>query len=141
ERSNVDLFLFILVTISGLLMLHSNSFPLRLLGYVIGFFVSLLKFYPITMMMLAVRENVRRFICLTLISTCSLGLFVYEYFSDILRVLQLTPKSGYFASAFGAKNLPFGVVSATQYFTVHGTLSLPEEANFFALPISPAGRY
>ena len=60
ERANVDVLVFLLAMLA--VALTRRSVPLRILGYAVALFAGMLKFYPITLLILAARERLRVFV-------------------------------------------------------------------------------
>jgi hypothetical protein len=76
ERANNDVIIFTL-TVAALGGLAGRSKLARLFGYGIAFLAGALKFYPIALFLLALREPIRRFVLLTVIVTASAGILIY----------------------------------------------------------------
>ncbi len=107
ERGNNDLIIFALA--AGAASLVCRNRPTRLFGYGLAFFAGLLKYYPMMLMVLALRERPRLFWLLVLASMIGLGTFVAVEGHDLLRALRLVPSGSLFSDMFGAKTLPRGL--------------------------------
>jgi hypothetical protein len=107
ERSNVDLFMFVLAA-AGILCLE-RGLPTRIAGYGAMLLGGLLKFYPAVLMLLLVRERTR--ICLTLGAAAAaiLAGFVLGFRQELARALANTPFPSPFDYSFGAAQLPGGL--------------------------------
>jgi hypothetical protein len=101
ERANVDLLVFVMAMLAA---------RLRATGYAISLLAGMLKFYPIVLLVLAVRE--RAVICLA-IWAVSLGVIALWFALDgaeILRGMANIPSTHPFDdNVFGAHNLAFGL--------------------------------
>src|SRR5262249_33858264 len=88
ERGNPDLIVFLLATCAGLLALRGP--PTRLLSYPIALFAALtLKYYPLTLMILAFRERITVFVAVNLAALSIVVIFALVYFSDLVRGVPL----------------------------------------------------
>ena len=66
ERANVDIIIFMFAMLA--VTLTRRSAPLRMLGYAVALFAGMLKFYPITLLILAARERLGVFVAIGLVS-------------------------------------------------------------------------
>jgi hypothetical protein len=108
ERANIDIIIFALAVLAVRLVQRSQ--PLRLLGYSVALLAGMLKFYPATLMILALRERLAVFVAVSLVSACAVAGFVALYARDLPRVLVEVPSWGYFnLLSFGARDLPYGI--------------------------------
>ncbi len=106
ERGNVDLVLFVMITLAGSLL--DRRWPARILGYGLLALAALLKFYPAVLLGIAIRERPRLFVAV-LSAAFLLGVgFAYRYFPQILEALAHVPRGLVFTDFFGAQNLPRG---------------------------------
>ncbi|MCY0541595.1 hypothetical protein OVW21_26575, partial [Klebsiella pneumoniae] len=80
-----------------------------------GFF----KYYPITMLVVAVRERISGFMLTIGAAICAIVLYAVIYQDELRRGLPLVATGSYFADLFGAKNLPLGIATL---WPVSGTL-------------------
>ena len=70
----------------------------------------MLKFYPITLLILAVRERLGVFIAIGLVSTGVIALWFMLDGREILRGMANIPTTQYFDEfVFGARDLPYGL--------------------------------
>ena len=107
ERGNVDLVVFLLALLGCRLWLGSLS--LRLLAYAVFMFAGMLKFYPLVLMVLALRERPRVFLQVTLASTLILAIAVFDVRDELVAVSHNIPRGPYFTDLFGSVNLPYGL--------------------------------
>ncbi len=107
ERANADIILFMIALVAG--FLACGPLPARFLAYLMALFAALLKYYPITVLILSFNERVGVFLANGLVMTGLIALFLATYLPDIERGLPLVPVGPYFADFFAAKNLPFGL--------------------------------
>jgi hypothetical protein len=107
ERANPDIILFLLALLVG--FLAGGLLPARLLAYLTALFAALIKYYPITLLILSFRERVAVFLANGLATAGLIALFLSAYLPDIERGLPLIATGSYFSDLFAAKNLPFGL--------------------------------
>jgi hypothetical protein len=110
ERGNNDLVLFVLASIAATLARRSPA--LRMLGYGVALLAGLLKYYPMALMAMAVRERPARFLWVAAGSVLIVLLFVATMGHDLVRALRLIPVGSWFGDMFGSSTLPGGL-SAT----------------------------
>jgi hypothetical protein len=107
ERANNDLVVFLLILSGGILL--SFRQPYRLSSYALFLLSGLLKYYPLALLVLLIRERLRTAISLLILIGVSL-LSVGMYFRhDLAKALANIPAQSYFADSFSAQNLAFGV--------------------------------
>jgi hypothetical protein len=108
ERGNNDLVVFVLAVLAGRLVQQSRA--LRFLGYGFALFAAALKFYPATLLALAIRERPAVFLAIGLVSAGACASFIAYYAHDLPRVLSVIPTFSYFNYlSFGARDLPYGL--------------------------------
>jgi hypothetical protein len=105
ERANPDIMLFMLALATGSLA-EGQPF-VRLFGYFVALVSALLKYYPITVLIIVFHERIGVFVLVALILMCSLGVFWAEYHVEIARGLPNIARGPYNSDLFAAKNLPF----------------------------------
>jgi hypothetical protein len=105
ERANPDILLFILALAAGLLAECRMS--LRMIGYCLALLAALLKYYPITVLIIIFRECPSRFASTTIAIVGSLAVFWAVYHTEIAEGLPMIPQGPYNTDLFAAKNLPF----------------------------------
>lgn len=106
ERGNNDLVLFTLA--AGAAVLVCKSPALRVAAYGLALLAGLLKYYPMTLMLIATRERPGRLIAVALTSVAVLALFIAITWHDLHRVLQLIPTGSPFGNMFGAVTVGAG---------------------------------
>jgi hypothetical protein len=108
ERANVDVIMFVLATLAARLTLGRT--PSRTLGYGLALLSGMLKFYPIVLLVLAVRERLGRFILIGLIAVSTIVLWFVLDSHEIMQAMANIPTTLYFDEfTFGARDLPFGL--------------------------------
>jgi len=110
ERGNNDILIFILVTIAGHLALRRIG-P-RLIAYLAIVLAACLKFYPLILLVLTMRERPRRFIAINAVALAVVALFAAHYYgalAETWKVLPTRSSSGTELLGFGAVNLPRGM--------------------------------
>jgi hypothetical protein len=107
ERANIDIVVFVLALVAA--TLASRTPALRLIGYGAALLAGLLKYFPITMMVMATRERPIRFLAVFLASVGVVGAFWAIAGDDILRTWQLIPDSGWTNNMMGSRTLPGGL--------------------------------
>ncbi|GBQ13956.1 hypothetical protein ACOZ4Y_09955 [Komagataeibacter rhaeticus] len=127
ERGNNDLVLFVLAASAATLACRSYGF--RLVGYGLALLAGLLKYYPMTLMLIATRERPLRFLGVAAASTLLVALFVIISWHDLTRALTLIPTGSYFGDMFGARTLGGGLTErmglpATAARIMEGVMSL-----------------
>jgi hypothetical protein len=108
ERANVDLIIFTLVVVAGALYGHKGR--VRGYSYVIFLFAGLLKFYPLCLSVLTVRERARVFVWSTAAVFGVLALFMTYYASELAEVLRHRFPGNPFMYSFSASNLPYNLI-------------------------------
>ena len=109
ERANTDIVVFVLAATAALLASSSPAWPLA--GYSAALLAGLLKYYPITMMLMATRERPLRFLAIAATSIAIVGIFWVTVGDDVLRTWQLIPDGGWFNNMMGSRTLPAGLVA------------------------------
>jgi hypothetical protein len=108
ERANNDIVIFLLMVCAGALLAGPKR--QRLAGYLIFLFAGLLKFYPLALLVLMVRESWRRACAVVAISAVAmLGLW-WVHGRELTLVLRHLPQTSYFADSMSARNLPLGLM-------------------------------
>ena len=123
ERGNTDLLMFA----AAVLFAHSavRSAPARSAGYALVLCAGLLKFYPLTLLVLLVREPARRMWMLGGLCALVLMAFVAGFHAELSRI-GANMANGLFGDMFGARSVPFG-------FAVRFGLPMPRERDAMAL--------
>lgn len=107
ERANFDALIFLIILLSTLLSLRGPL--LRLAAYLLFFLAAAIKYFPLTLLALALRESASRLFALVA-GFGTLGLFFLLHFGHgTLAAINIIPRAGPLGNAFGAINLPFGL--------------------------------
>lgn len=115
ERGNVDVILFIMLVVAG--VLSTGSLASRILSYVLILLAGLLKFYPLIVLLTALRERPRTFTAIAAAAGLIVLGFLYRFRTEVAAALKNTPSGGYASDLFGSVNLPFGAAGhALQLF-------------------------
>ena len=109
ERANMDVVIF-LMTAAGVL-LWQRSLPFHLLGYLVFLCAGLLKFYPVVLLVLCLRERLRLALAVGVAALAVMALFVIGYRDELAEAVRNIPSVWYFGDGFGARNLPFGLAT------------------------------
>ena len=113
ERGNNDLFVFLLVLLAGLTLaspaVWNGSSIRRWWGYLLIATAALLKFYPVSALIVSCRERRHAFIAINLLMLSVICVFVAIVKDDLKHTAALIPFGSYYTDLFGAKNLPYGI--------------------------------
>jgi hypothetical protein len=114
ERANVDIIIFMFAMLA--VTLTRRSAPHRALGYAVALFAGMLKFYPITLLILAARERLGVFVAIGLVSFGAIVLWFIFDSGEILRGMANIPTTQYFDEfVFGARDLPYGLAQTMDW--------------------------
>jgi hypothetical protein len=101
ERANVDLLMFAMAVL---------AVRLRAGGYAVALLAGMLKFYPIVLLILAVRERLATCLAVWTVALGVIALWLVLDVHDVLRGLANLDITRLFdANVFGAHNLPYGL--------------------------------
>jgi hypothetical protein len=106
ERANTDLLIFSLCVMA--LYFLNASWSKRCIGYLLIFVAAALKFYPLILISLVLREKTRAMLFLFLISSTCIAIFLWWGGNDSLRALR-NADFGHLGGLWGASVLPFGI--------------------------------
>lgn len=120
ERANNDLAVFILVAIGAALIARARlradgpagGGALPIAGYGAVYLAALLKYFPLAVMALALRERIAMLVALTLAALAATGLFVATHAQTLAEALGTIPFGSPFRMVYGAANLGGGLVMA-----------------------------
>lgn len=111
ERANNDLIIFLLVI--AMVPFAAAPWPRRLVSYAIILIAGLLKYYPLAMLILALREAPKRFIALAVTAVLAIAGFYIFYrhalAENVITIAALNPSR--FADIIDFRNLPFGLAA------------------------------
>jgi hypothetical protein len=71
----------------------------------------LLKFYPLVVMGVSIRERPRAFITIAILSTVTVVGFYLCFRTELHEAFRNVPTGGYFTDVFAASNLPCGILA------------------------------
>jgi hypothetical protein len=111
ERGNTDLLIFAMCVLAARLLV--GAMPKRMAGYGVIMVAAALKFYPIVMLVIALRERGRTFLAVVAASIVGVLLFAFWFGAETGRALGNTGVS-YFGGMWGAAGLPFGAAFLVQ---------------------------
>ncbi len=106
ERGNIDLLIFAV----GVLFAHLalRSLPARCAGYAMIISVGLLKFYPLTLLALLIRERGSRLWVVGSLCAFILATFFVAFHAELQRI-DANMANSLFGDMFGARGLPLGI--------------------------------
>jgi hypothetical protein len=107
ERGNIDVAMFLLIVTGGWLCFRDGS--ARMVGYSLVLLAGLLKFYPLVLCLLVLRERFLRAVLLAMAALIVLVLFVWHFQAELAEMAGNLPSLGYFTDTFGARQLPIGL--------------------------------
>jgi hypothetical protein len=113
ERGNVDLIVFLLAV--GAALCLGGTLSRRILGYSLMLLGGLLKFYPIVMLALMLRERLAVLVALALAASAIVAGTAFVFF-DELRLLTPPPSGPPFYNLWGAWNLATGFPTVLRAF-------------------------
>jgi hypothetical protein len=109
ERANLDLVVFALAAVTGILLLRHGG--ARIWAYAVIVSAALIKFYPAALLILALRERPLPFIAIAAVAASALAAFVGIYHAELALVFANLPRGYYFNDRFGAGDLPNGLAT------------------------------
>lgn len=111
ERANNDLVIFLLVVAAAPLAVA--PWPRRTGCYAIAIFAGLLKYYPLALLLLTLREKPKRFLGISVASLFVLAGFVLLYRPELVENFEVLRgfRTSYYTDAFDFRNLPYGLVA------------------------------
>jgi hypothetical protein len=113
ERANVDLIMFLLAV--GAAFCLEGSLARRILGYGLMLVGGLLKFYPLVLLALLLRERLRVLLAVGL-AAAAIVATTAVVFLDELRRLTPPPGGSPFHFMWGARNIPTGLPTVMRAF-------------------------
>ncbi len=123
ERANFDLPIFTMAVI--IMLLLERELRLRLIGYALILFAFLVKLYPITLIILALREKSRPWLIVIWgAALLTIATYAATYYGELLRMVRNLPNPGPFGYDIGARLLTQGLAQITS-LTPIATIGLP----------------
>lgn len=114
QRANVDVIIFMMVLAAAGLWI--GSLRQRALSYAIISLAGLLKFYPLVLLALAVRERIKIATAIFVAGGFLLFGFAAYFYRELIEMSHNIPTGSYFVGdMFGAKNFPDGLVLGHGY--------------------------
>ena len=138
ERGNIDLIIFALATAAGVLWL--GRLRRRVAAYAIIVIAGLLKFYPLVLMVLSLRERPRVFFWINGLAAAVLLAMGLYFHTELMKMVPNIPRPGVTAG-FGANLLP-DFIALKVDAAIHpglAVLGLVKLAVFAALFLAMAG--
>ena len=107
ERLNIDVIMFLLILFAGWCWTQSSA--LRFVGYPLMALAGFLKFYPLTLFLLFLRERLAGFILLSAAGLLLVAAFFWAFHGELAEALQNVPHFRAISEVFGAVQLPSGI--------------------------------
>jgi hypothetical protein len=107
ESANIDLIVFALV---ALCLVFFRTASGRVTGYLVFTLLSMVKFYPVVVLGLVLRERVKFLVLAGAVIAAILVVFELHYRHDNGVAYALVPSGPPFGDMFGSFNLPFGLM-------------------------------
>jgi hypothetical protein len=115
ERGQFEIVIFFLVIV--FCILYGRSFPFRCLGYLLVLLAGLLKFFPMTLLLLAMKERLARAISVIGIGA---GIFLVTYFiyrDEYRTIMEHIPRCGYMCDQVWVGNIFFRFLNIDRFST------------------------
>jgi hypothetical protein len=110
ERANPDILIFLLALVAGLLARRGGI--ARGGAYLLILLAAMIKYYPVALLVLTVRERLPRFVAINAALLVALALLVWWYWEPMARGLPLIVSAKYDdLYMFAAKQLPLGMAA------------------------------
>lgn len=106
ERANIDLVIFAATT--AIAALVQRAAGARVVAYAMIAAVALVKYYPVMVFLLALRERPKCFVAVAVGAVALTVIFVAAYHTDLVLAFGHLPDPRYFTDQFGSRNLPDG---------------------------------
>jgi hypothetical protein len=107
ERANIDVVMFILAALGGRVFCAAS--PARFGSYPILTLAGLLKFYPLVLFLLFLRERLVAFFVLCGLGFISLLVFFLCFRGELAEMARNLPDISYYTDSFGAWQIPVGL--------------------------------
>jgi hypothetical protein len=103
ERNNIDVWIYLLIF--GGALLFGDRFLSRCVSYMLFMLAGLLKYYPMILFLMALRERPRRFWVIALSSLTLLVLFVIGFSQELREAMPNVPTGSPFGDMVGVANI------------------------------------
>ncbi len=103
ERGNADLLMFVLAALAARVAVR--RLPTRLLAFPIVVLATMLKVYPATLLILALRERLALCLAIAAVSLAALLAYAAIDAAGLRKMLELVPSGDPFIYTFGIRNL------------------------------------
>jgi hypothetical protein len=110
ERANNDLIVFMLI-LAGCAFLRASG-PSRFAAYALYIMAGLLKYYPLAMLVMLLRERWRDAILASVLITALVLVLLAGDHAELSNAIANIPTPSYYTDSFAAVNLPFGLAAA-----------------------------
>ena len=107
ERNNIDVWIYLLIFVAGLLF--GGRFLARCVSYLLFMLAGLLKYYPMILFLMALRERPWRFWVIAAGSLTGLILFVLAFSQELREAMPNVPSGSPFGDMIGVVNIPLMV--------------------------------
>lgn len=138
ERNNIDVWIYLLIFVAGLLF--GRSFWSRCLSYLVFFVAGLLKYYPLILFALALRERATRFWAIAFASLGGLALFGLAFHRELLESLQNVPAGPPVTDLVSIANIPMVAAIGLENTSAHSPVVLALRLGLTALVFGLAYR-
>lgn len=108
ERNNIDVWMSLLISAGVLLVMRPGM--ARTIGYAAFLLAGLLKYYPLFLFGIALKERPARFILTAAISVSAVAIFVVQFWPELVAEFPNIPSGSPFGDLVGLINLPLAVV-------------------------------
>lgn len=127
ERNNVDVWMFLLAMAGGNLLIRAGR--ARWAAYGVFLLADLLKYYAVTLLVLALKEKPKQCLAVMSVTGCIGAVFLLHYHSEIAASFANVPYNSPFGDMIGIVNLPRTIATMASTYTTH-----PGVANPFIAP-------
>ena len=111
ERNNIDVWMYLLI-FAGVQLLQRGGRVTVPLGYGIFLLAGLLKYYPMALFGLALRERPQLFFRIAVLAVAILAVFIVTFRAELAEELANIPTGSPFGDLIGIANIPLALRSA-----------------------------
>jgi hypothetical protein len=117
ERANNDLIIFLLIV--ALTPFAIAAWPRRVGSYAVMVLAGLLKYYPLALLILMLRETPKRFFALLVAMLLVVAGFYLAYRPELMENAAVIDafRTSYYTDSFDFRNLPYGIVELIPQFS------------------------